>query len=190
MSHRTEPVAKVCPSCGQEFKVCPPGKASRTYPKNTQVFCSVPCARKARYRNGTQANILTPEQAAYIAGFLDGEGSVILYMRRDTVALRVTFANTNRHVLEWIQEHISVGNIIGKPRRIGSNHKVGFMLLINSDSALTLLTQVLPYLIIKREQAQIAIDFQNSLHIPSRKADRPWQYAVRAKMQALNKRGI
>lgn len=187
MNHRTTPIQKICPSCKREFSVCPPGKKSRLYPSNKQEFCSRDCAYRGRYRHGLICNQLTPTQAAYVAGFFDGEGSAYLYLRRDAVAMRATFANTNLEGLKTLQEWFGAGNIVTKARE--EKHKVSHMLILNSDSALSLLEQIQPYVILKKEQVRLVIDFQHRLKDPSLKADRSWQYDYREQVKALNQRG-
>lgn len=185
---RTVPVDKVCPVCQESFQVCPPGKTSRSFPRYSQIFCSLSCQARGRYRSGFKCNTLTPEQAAYIAGFMDGEGSIMLYMRRDAVALRITFSNTLRPVLEWITYVIGCGNIVSHDRH-NPNHKEGHHLQLNAEAALSLLEQIEPFLIIKKEQCALAIEFHHRLQDPQSKADRQWQYKSRETMQRLNKRG-
>ena len=63
------------------------------------------------------------------------------------------------------------------------------MLILNSDSALSLLEQIQPYVILKKEQVRLVIDFQHRLKDPSLKADRSWQYDYREQVKALNQRG-
>ena len=188
MSKRTIPVSKVCPSCQSEFLVCPPGHKSRIYPPNRQVFCSRPCAQRSRYRHGSACASLPPTVAAYIAGFLDGEGSIILYRRRDAVAMRVSFSNCDLSVLRWLVAQTGIGSVVSKPV-YSDHHRQSLFAQINSSAAASLLEQVLPYLQIKHAQAQLAIEFQRRLQDPALKADRSWQYSVREQMQALNRRG-
>lgn len=186
---RTKLIEKSCVVCGSIFDVCPQGKTSRfcTTPYDAK-YCSRICRQRARFRQGAIGLKLTPTQAAYIAGFLDGEGSVILYMRRDSVALRVSFSNTKLEPLNWIKEAVGMGSIIIK-HHTNLKHRASAMYQLNSDAAAQLLKQVLPYLVLKHEQAEIAINFQDNLHTPSLKANRDWQYKARSKMQKLNKRG-
>lgn len=184
---KTQPVYKICPVCGKSFPVCPPGKKSRTYPGNKQVFCGNLCSGKARYRRGRECAMLTPVDAAYIAGFLDGEGSIMLYRRRDKAALRVGFANTDRPILEWISQVTACGSITFK--RGNEAHKHGYILQMNADAAASLLRQIRPYLHIKAKQADLAIAFQERMQDPALNSDRVWQYDYQAAMQSMNQRG-
>ena len=188
MSKKTIPIQKICPSCNQPFDVCPLDKKSRFYPKNDQVFCSRSCAYKGRYRHGSVCNILTTEQAAYMAGFFDGEGSVILYMRRDVVAMRAAFANTDFAGLETMRKWTGAGSYSSK-KQMSGNHKIGYTLSYNGDAALSLFEQIETYIVLKKKQVNLAIEFQHRLHNPSLKADHTWQYEFREQVQLLNKRG-
>src|SRR5437879_3403496 len=71
---------------------------------------------------GRKVQILNPHRAGmqldlrYIAGFLDGEGSISVIKRRrnltsGTYFLTVRIANTNKEVLDYIRETFEVGNV-------------------------------------------------------------------------------
>ncbi len=187
-TQRTKTVTKHCAVCGTPFQVCPPGKTSRfCYRTSSDKFCSPPCRNHARYRRGAPCSKLTMTQAAYIAGFLDGEGSIILYRRETSISMRVVFSNTKINALEWIKKSIGVGVIIThrheNPRHSDSSH-----LQLQADAAESLLSQILPYLIIKKEQAEIAIDFHKKLRDPKQKSDPSWQVETMTKIKSLNQR--
>lgn len=186
---KTDFITKQCVVCGTSFDVCPPGRTSRTNRRSFDAeYCSRECRHRARWRQGTPCKELSATQAAYIAGFFDGEGSVLLYQRHANIALRITFANTKRAILEWISETIGAGNIVTTTRN-NNKHATSHLLLINSQAAASLLEQIKPYLIIKSEQARLAIDFQSRLKVPQLKADTAWQFETRDRLRALNKRG-
>src|SRR6266581_4389907 len=80
-----------CQACGREVEA-----GGRTGRDRQTKFCSRKCAFAARWRTGSKSKQLTIPQAAYLAGVIDGEGSIMLYGRRDSVAMRVAIANTNQ----------------------------------------------------------------------------------------------
>lgn len=188
MSKRTEPIYKICPTCKMRFLVCPPGKCSRLYPRNRQVCCSKLCAQKARYRSGRKCNKLTPTQAAYIAGFLDGDGSIFLYKRHSKVALRVAFANNDRAVLIWIHHVTNLGSIVSFDDG-HTAHAVRFQIQANAEAALTLLEQIVSYLVRKKPQAELGISHQLGLRDPALASSPDWNKANYDQMSALNSRG-
>ena len=90
---------------------------------------------------------LTPVDAAYMAGLIDGEGTVTLSRRHrnDQRQLVVSVANTERGLLEWALDTAGAGKITGK--RISSPlHSPSFTYSIANRQALQLLEQIAPYL--------------------------------------------
>jgi hypothetical protein len=79
-------------------------------------------------------------------------------------------------------------NIIYK-KRASEKHDIGLTLACHGNVAEGLLRQVLPYLIVKKQQAELALDFQDKTKIPEWRANLEWQKECLAKMHELNKRG-
>lgn len=179
---------KVCEACGKPFLVAS-GKASRLAASPTQRLCSLECQQAARIRKAeNEMRRLSQTEAAWIAGFLDGEGSVMLYRRETAVALRVTAANTHRPTLERLVALCGCGSIV-RWRSLKKEHKDSYWWQLNAEGAAALLHQILPYLVTKKAQAELAIAFQGRLRDPALKADRTWQHEYLARMKALNRRG-
>jgi hypothetical protein len=176
------PLERTCVACGKPFVI------PRSGGYRTQILCSLKCQRAARHRRGGTVLELSLSDRAWLAGFIDGEGSVILYMRRDSVALRLVGANSYRPALEHAVSICGCGFIMTKPNR-NPKHKPGHMWVASGEAAESLLRQMLPHFQIKHEQARLGIDFQERLRTPALKADRSWQLEYRARMQALNRRG-
>lgn len=178
---------KACAACGRTFLVAA-NRASRHAPSPTQRFCSMACQALARYRKGSVSRTMTPTEAAYLAGFIDGEGSVMLYRRRDSVALRVTAANTHLATLKNIAKLCGCGGVVhfdrGNPK-----HKPAGWWQVNAEAAASMLKQIRPYMFTKRQQADLALDFQERLRDPAMKADRSWQLTYLERMKSLNRRG-
>lgn len=175
-------IIKNCVACGKEFE------AGGRLGRQSREFCSWECRYKGRYRMSKAANTLSPLDAAYIAGFLDGEGSFLLYMRRDVAAVRITATNTNRAVIEWLKEVCGVG-IIVKGKTLSDKHRLTWHWNCNSESAELVLRQIRPYLKIKTEQADFAMTVQEKLRDPAQKADRSWQKEAHEHMKFLNRTG-
>jgi uncharacterized protein YjiS (DUF1127 family) len=98
---------------------------------------------------------------AYIAGFLDGDGSIILQLkpRRDYrygFQIRATISfyqkRRGRWVLEWLQTHIGRGRIRERPDGIAQYDVEGI------EPVRWLLEQVQPYVVAKREQVEQALN--------------------------------
>ena len=189
MSNRkVQPKERICPVCKGKFLVG--GRGRKQY---KTILCSIKCARLARFRRGAKCNALSKEQAAYIAGFLDGEGTVMIVLRKanSNYSLRVALAQSSkaRQVLDWVREVTGIGASVNK-NRSSINHDMGLTWACSGQAASGLLEQILPYLIVKMVQAEIAIAFQKRLSNPADKANRVWQREAKEKMALLNHRGI
>jgi len=90
---------------------------------------------------------LTPETAAYIAGLIDGEGTVTLSRRHanENRQLVVSIANTERPLLEFVLTEVGVGKITRK-RTARSHHTPSFAYAVSNRQALDLLQQLGPHL--------------------------------------------
>lgn len=94
---------------------------------------------------------------AYLAGIIDGEGSIIIG-NSGYYCLLVVISNTHLGMME----HIS--NLFGGHVYKCKTHSIGkkpiYRLHWSGTSAYNILMLVQPYLIIKSEQAKLGIDFQ------------------------------
>jgi len=90
---------------------------------------------------------------AYIAGLFDGEGTIHI---SNQLYLAARLRNTNRLTLEWIQRLYGFGHIYSDTRRVRPCYSLEFA----SNQALEFLKPLLPYLRIKKTQANLAFKFQ------------------------------
>lgn len=92
----------------------------------------------------------------YIAGFFDGEGSVVTQQNR----VRISIANTNKEVLEDILKFLGFGAIYPDKRKIEhKNWKQGwFYKTTNNEDSLKFIESIIPYMIIKKEKTIVAHD--------------------------------
>jgi len=97
-----------------------------------------------RYRTVKQ---LEATDAAYIAGLIDGEGTVTLTTmhRGENRRLVVSISNTDRTLLEFVQAALGTGQITGK-RTYSSQHTPSFAFRVTNRQAVDLLQQIEPYL--------------------------------------------
>lgn len=174
---------RTCETCGGEYEV-----GGRTGRLRTSRFCSRAHARAARWRTGSTASVLNLAQAAYLAGIVDGEGSIILYRRGRGASLRLAVASTDTRLLDWCVATTGVGGFLMKPRA-NPNHKASGQWACNSQAAESVISQLEPFLVIKREQAALALDFMRRLRMPADKARSDWQEEYRQAMARMNRRG-
>ncbi|TMG31525.1 MAG: hypothetical protein E6H93_06360 [Chloroflexi bacterium] len=101
-------------------------------------------------------------EVAYTAGFFDGEGCVNIarYLKRGRPyhILAIIFTNTNFQVLEWLHQRWG-GNLIRQVVRGNPRHRPCGYLRLSPGPARPLLIAMLPYLIIKKSEAEIALQF-------------------------------
>ncbi len=90
---------------------------------------------------------LTPDIAAYIAGLIDGEGTVTLTRSHANERRRlvVSIANTELDILRFVHSAVGVGKITRK-RITSERHTPSFCYAISSAQALELLRQIEPWL--------------------------------------------
>jgi hypothetical protein len=91
--------------------------------------------------------LLDQTDAAYIAGLIDGEGTVTLSRRHRTEnrQLVVSISNTERPLLEYVLNSVGAGKITNK-KTYQSHHTASYTYTISNRQALDLLNQTFPYL--------------------------------------------
>ena len=95
---------------------------------------------------------------AYVAGIIDGEGTITVVKNGQTSSLRVSVCNTNEWLINWLR--FSFGGSVYKFRKIEKN-KQAWQWMLTCRKARDFIVLVMPYLQIKRPQAELAIQFQN-----------------------------
>jgi hypothetical protein len=85
--------------------------------------------------------------AAYIAGVVDGEGTVTLTRlhRNEQRRLVVTISNNELPLLTFVRDAVGAGRITGK-RTYNIHHAPSYTYQITSRQALALLHQILPFM--------------------------------------------
>ena len=183
---RKAPIERECSICGKPFLVGPHGYG---YSGWSALRCSTACRNVGRVRKSAGSLVLSPTDAAYMAGLVDGEGSLSIRTRTvGSLVLQLSITNTCREVLEWCRDVTGIGAVV-KSSPDATRRRQCWYWSTPCGSAATVLRQIRPYMKIKVEQADIAIELQERLRVPALKADRSWQLEWRARMQALNKRG-
>ncbi len=103
---------------------------------------------------------LSPTEAAWLAGLIDGDGTIGLPRRHtnENRQLEVSISNTDFVLLDYVKLIIGMGRFIRK-RVISKNHTPGGAYQISNRQALTLLTQIYPYLRThKSKRAKLAVE--------------------------------
>lgn len=105
---------------------------------------------------------LPPNDLAYIAGFIDSDGSI--HATRDkrgsypSYRVTVTVTNVSQEICDWFMARFMVGRVytLGKPR--SEHHKVCYRWIVQGAADCELvLRAVLPYMKVKANRAELAL---------------------------------
>ena len=135
---------------------------------------------------------MKPTDAAYLAGFIDGEGSIYAQQHGNgayTIVLRIT--NTEQDVLEWAARMLG-GKVYAHPA--GKAHwKSGYQLWVGQKPLARVLPDVLPYMKVKHRQAKLMLKLAA---LPTHTGGRggpststPTRERICLQIKALNRRG-
>jgi len=105
------------------------------------------------------------DQAAYLAGLIDGEGTITLSRRHSNERrqLVVSIVSTEREIVAWARETIGAGKVTRK-RTSSIRHTPSFTFSISNRQALEVLRQTMPHLrSYKRRRAELALERYVSL---------------------------
>jgi hypothetical protein len=151
---RVNPVFNTCPVCGKEFQV---GGAGR--PPADQKYCSNECNGLAQGYHA-RPRTMTEVEIAWLAGLFDGEGSIVLNRRNrpNSLSCRITVTNTFYPLLERVLEVTGTG-VLQELTRYHTNpkHARSWNWQCNGTNARLILKQILPWLIVKKERAEIIL---------------------------------
>ncbi|MFC1510767.1 LAGLIDADG family homing endonuclease [Candidatus Margulisiibacteriota bacterium] len=96
-------------------------------------------------------------EKAYLAGIIDGEGTVTLarHHKNQTPSPHITVANSSLPLLKWIKKKF--GGCICRKKTYKAHHRQTYVWGVSYDNALRLLEKIKDYLIIKKPQANLIL---------------------------------
>lgn len=97
---------------------------------------------------------LSEGDLGYIAAMIDGEGSICITKCKKGLVSTLSISNNDRDMLSWIQSVLGRGHIYKHTKR----GNLCFQIARNSDQ-IALLEVLMPYLKVKRRQAELALKF-------------------------------
>ena len=104
----------------------------------------------------------TVADLAYFAGLLDGEGSFCLKNNGShRFSCQIQIGSTDIRVLTWVRDRFS--GSVNLERRNNPRHKPMWRWCSSASTIDAILAGVLPYLITKREQAEVMIAYRSTL---------------------------
>lgn len=105
---------------------------------------------------------MTNEEKAYIAGIIDGEGSIMLikFHNNQFPSPCVSVASTSIELLNWIKSKTNMRKIISKKNYNLEKHKNSYTYVAKYNDAIYLLKEIEPYLVIevKKKRAKLIIN--------------------------------
>ena len=133
---------------------------------------------------------------AWLAAVVDAEGSIIVsrikqgpqVKRGYSFRATLSISNTNEDFLQHVKQIIGTGNLCRLPEH-RKNWKDKFQYLANANTLRAILPEILPYLIIKREQAKLVLEFLSQINVGIR-GDYPNDLQVLySRIRTLNAKG-
>ncbi|WP_242863192.1 LAGLIDADG family homing endonuclease [Caloranaerobacter ferrireducens] len=97
---------------------------------------------------------MTETEKAYIAGIIDGEGSIMLTKFHSTQypSPCVSIASTDIELLEWIKKTTGKGKILKKKNYNKDKHEDSYSYRIIYNDAIEFLRDIEPYLVIHQKK--------------------------------------
>ena len=110
---------------------------------------------------------MTETEKAYIAGIIDGEGSIMLQRihKNEFTSPCVSVASTSLELLNWLKKTIGKGMIISKKNYNPEVHKDCYSYVLRRNDAIKLIDEICPYLVIdsKKKRAKLIIEKYKAL---------------------------
>lgn len=142
----------------------------------------------------------TATDLAYFAGIIDGEGCFCLHRSgaRDVFGCDLSVGNTDPRLVQWIHERF--GGRISRRQFADKRCKVFYHWHLLSRDLDTVIPAVLPYLVIKKDQAELMLAYRKTIvprgrgqrnkHTPVMSpAEVLHRHSMHGRMAVLNKRG-
>lgn len=138
-------------------------------------------------------------ERAYLAGIIDGEGSIMVIHHKacppmhkwEFWVLRVLVVNTDRRLIDWLIARF--GGWCATARSKNPKWKDTYHWKLDSKRAHPVLAAAMPYLLLKRKQAELALEFIGTHKLVGRRGHSEETIALRRNIagaiRRLNARG-
>lgn len=152
-------------------------------------------------RNTHSDRTMTATEAAYFAGFVDGEGTITVIRSRQAdrrsgwkYQPTVNVANSDLPILRWLRDTCGNGWIKSNfHKKVLAHHRTVYQLRLTANQMRHVLPQLLPYLRVKKTQAVLLLEF---LEFTKRRdglarSDEYWARLedIRCRLSTMNPRG-
>lgn len=141
---------------------------------------------------------LSPETLAYVAGIIDGEGTIFVgYLggKRNTSYPVLRIAMTYRPIIEWLEKTLDTcKNYRHNRKNPNPRAKPCYACTLYGKKAQKVCEKTLPYLKVKHKQAKLLLQFPMGFYKgPGIKIDlktKKSRQLIKLKISKLNKRGV
>lgn len=131
------------------------------------------------------ASSVSPTDLAYAAGIIDGEGCIRIIHRKTGKqgwSMNVEVCTTDPRLMMWLKDHFE-GAIRRSPRF--GNRKDAYAWKLSIRKAALFLQAIRPFLLIKGEQADLAIAFSRIIQLKQKGVDYRLSAEKNAERQAI-----
>jgi hypothetical protein len=122
-------------------------------------------------------------ELAYMAGIVDGEGHIGVHRNGRHIASAFAVSNTDPRMMKWIQDRF--GGTCCKAKRDWRGNKDLYHWRCYGDLAERVIRAIYPYLVIKREQADIYFAFRQTVSKSRPKRGQHLKEGTKAVREAL-----
>lgn len=102
--------------------------------------------------------LATSHDWAYIAGIIDGEGSIGYSGQIARSLYIIQVYNTNRELMDWLILKIGRGRVLSFKKRGCLNKKILYGVYWRGEDAIIVLRQTYDYLIVKKQLAKLILE--------------------------------
>lgn len=102
---------------------------------------------------------MTLEEKSYLAGIIDGEGSIMLtkFHNNQNPAPCISIASVSLELLEWIKDKTGLGVIKTKKNYKPDKHQNSYTYIVRYNDAMNILEMIEPYLVIKSKRQRTSM---------------------------------
>jgi len=99
---------------------------------------------------------MTETEKAWVAGIIDGEGCITAFLQQGGIKGRLQVLMVHKPTIKRLHELTGEGNVYKHSHTLASGRS-GWLWIVSSQKARRVLSYVLPYMITKRNQAELYI---------------------------------
>jgi hypothetical protein len=125
-------------------------------------------------------------RVAYLAGIIDGEGTVYAQKIRGRFNVRIYVVSTDVRLVRWLEQNFG-GLVYHRNSPTHATWKTKWEWVVDKRETTRILELVLPYLIVKREQAELGIALRRDIEAKrGRDVDHAYRQMLGEKIRSLN----